>query len=592
MPEDLMRPRNAAPFPNDWTEDRGDRLFREGHVTEVPRPRLGIVLGLLLLCLIPRLWAGTLHDIICPDAVSYIRWSEALGNGDLVEAFGYTGLNIYPPLLLGLKHLPGDWLVTAKWWSVAMAALAILPIYGWLRRQFNETLALLGCGFYALHPAMIHDSPLIVRDPTFWLLFALGLYFAWRAVSELRYRWFVAFAVIFGLSIHLRTEGWLTAPVFLAWAAFRMRYAASKRALLALAALAALAVGPVCGICIRAVVLAQADGHVAGHLRHLDYVNGLTDATSGSQIAAIAEGTLEILVRYVKAFGYLQLALATAGLVHWRARIFGPSKGPLLLYCVLSLGAIWACFCLAGMDRRYVFPSVIASLPTIAAGMCLGAARCVEIANRSRKLPQTGFSAWLLGLMLGGCIFLSVTIITKPRPLQYDQAEIGRWIRANVGPNQTVAVNLEWTRLVEYYGECHVSCRTLPTGPGDPNRVWFAQTEMLPGVILIWLDWRNPAGRTPFEDGIRRAKELGYREVPAGELPRICRQIVVVVRRPNDTTGQGLLPSGGSFQNDHESHSLELHVVAKIPTDFTRAPLLEATEAVVERIRERRSHCV
>ena len=486
--------------------------------------------GLLLLCLIPRVWAGTLHDILCPDAVAYLRCADALEDGDLVGAFSYTGLNIYPPLLLAFKPLPGDWLVVAKWWSVAMATLAILPIYGWLRRQFNETLAIIGCGFYALHPAMIHDSPLIVRDPTFWFLFALGLYVSWRAVSELRYRWFGALAVDFGLMIHLRTEGWLLVPVLLVWVAFRLRRVRGRRSQIALVALLALAAGPVSGMLVQEAAFAQTEDQITGNSRHLGRVSELANGDGSMSVVAVVDGTFRILVRYVKAFGYLLLGLAAAGLMHWRLRLLGPSKGGLFLFCVLSFGAIWASFCLTEMDRRYVFPSVIASLPTIAAGLCLSAAWCSDFANQSRQPYRRDFSFWLLRLMAVSCVVLSVTIVVSPRPLLYDHVEIGRWIRANVGSGEQIAANLEWTRLVEYYGDCRVVSRTHSTGPRDPHYAWFAERETLPSVILIWLDWRNPVGRDPFEPGIRKAKELGYREIPAEELPEVCRDILVLVR--------------------------------------------------------------
>lgn len=528
--EDVMRSTSRGRFPDDWTEDHGDRLFGKGRETEVTSPNIGILLGLLLLCLIPRVWAGALHDILCPDAVSYLRWADALEAGDLGNAFRYTGVNIYQPILLALKILPGDWLAAAKWWSVAMATLAVLPIYGWLRRQFNETLAILGCGFYALHPAMIHDSPLIVRDPTFWLLFALGLYVGWRAVSELRYRWFVAFALVFGLMIHLRTEGWLLAPVLFVWVTFRLRHAPGRRVQIALTALLAVTAGPVGGMLPHEAVRAQHEEQIGGDARHMDRVGKLVDSARTVSISAIADGTLKIVVRYAKAFGYLPLVLAFAGLAHWRLRLLGPSKGPLLLFCLLSFGAVWATFCLIGMDRRYAFPSIIASLPTIAAGLCQIAKWCTDAANRSRRLHRRDFSFWLLCLMTASGVVLSAAIIANPRPLLYDQAEIGRWIRANVGPGERIAVNLRWTRLVEYYGDCRVVSRTPAGGSRDPDFVWFAKREPLPSVILIWLDWRNPAGRAPFERHILAANELGYREVPANELPDACRQILVLVR--------------------------------------------------------------
>ena len=521
-------------FPNDWTEDHGDRLFREGRASKTSPASGWVVLGLLALCLIPRLWAGMLHDVLCPDAVLYIKWTEALEKGDVARAFHYTGLNIYQPLLLALKSLPGDWLALAKWWSVTMAALAVLPIYGWLRRQFNESLALLGCGFYALHPAMIHDSPLIIRDPTFWFLFSLALYVTWRAVSELRYRWFVSLAIVFGLMIHLRTEGWLLVPILLVWVTFRLRHAKGKRIRIASATSLALAAGPIIGFLIQQYVFTQPGDQIVGDSRHLDRVGELTGGTGVTPISAVLDGTIRIVVRSVKAFGYLPLSFALAGLMHWRSRLLGPSKAALLLFCVLSFGAIWASFCLTEMDRRYTYPTVIASLPTIAAGLCLVATWCSQVANRSRRLHRRDFSFWLLNLAAASCLILSITILVSPRPLLRDQADIGQWLRARFGARQSIAANLTHTRLLAFYSGSYPLFRAPPSGPCETHPLWFTDQETLPVAILIWLDWPNPAGVEPFEPGILAAKELGYKEISADELPETCRKILVLVREELD----------------------------------------------------------
>lgn len=63
-----------------------------------------------------------------------------------------------------------------------------------------------------------------------------------RAVSELRYRRFWVFAIVFGLMIRLGAEGWL-----LARAAFRLRHCWQKLAGIALAALLSLTAGSVSG---------------------------------------------------------------------------------------------------------------------------------------------------------------------------------------------------------------------------------------------------------------------------------------------------------------------------------------------------------
>ncbi len=518
---------------------------------KVAAPKAGVVVGLLLLCLIPRIWAGTLHDVLCPDAVSYIRWTEALESGNARVAFQYTGVCLYQPLLLGLKSLPGDWLTLAKWWSVAMATLAILPIYGWIRRQFNETLAIIGGGFYALHPAVIHDSPLIVRDPTFWLLFALGLYTAWRSVSELRYRWFAAFAVVFGLAIHLRTEGWLLAPVLVVWITFRPQQTWGNRFVTALAASLAVAVGPVGGWVVHEMMFAPVEKRVqtsmhketakeeaektvksgiVGDKRHLARIEALgEDAVS---TAMIMDGTVKSVVRYGKGFGILQLVLAMAGMAHWRLRSFGPSKGALLLLVILSAGAIWACFCLIGLDRRYVVPSVIVSLPAIAAGLCLTASL---VARRSTGTHRQEYPFWLYRLLAASGIFLAAVVLASPRPLLRDQAEIGRWIRANLGPGVRIAMNLKWPSLVEYYSEGTILFLVPPSGPRNPEKDWLALCKSKPSVLLIWLEWPNLEGREPFELGISMVKGAGYREVPADELPEECRRILVLVREDRES---------------------------------------------------------
>ncbi|MHB8902648.1 MAG: glycosyltransferase family 39 protein, partial [Thermoguttaceae bacterium] len=529
-------------FPDDWSEDRGDRLFAEGQPSNVGPPKAVVVVGLLMLCLIPRLWAGTLHDIICPDAVSYIEWTDKLEKGDWAGAFQYTGVCIYQPLLLGLKQLPGDWLITAKWWSVAMATLAILPIYGWIRRQFNETLAILGSGFYALHPSMVHDSPLMVRDPTFWLLFGLGLYCGWRAVSELKFRWFAAFALTFALAIHLRTEGWLLAPVLVVWLVFRLRRVSKRRTGIVLAATLACSIGPVAGMVTQRVLYAQGELRVTGNLRHLKRIESLVSSVCARQVvnagpvttasptkpaiagpaapvSTLAHGTTGMVVRYGKSFGYLQLGFVAIGLVHWRRRLSEPSKGALLVFCLLSVGAVWACFCHGEMDRRYAFPCIMVSLPTISAGLCVSGVLFDRYTNRSKENCDGDSNVWFFRMVVGSAIFLSLAIVTSPRPLLYDQSEMGNWIRSNLKPGQRLAVNIEETRLLEYYAGATICLRLPREGFTYPEHEQSSLRDSHPSSILIWIDWRNPAGRRPFERMIVRTKELGYREVPTEELP-------------------------------------------------------------------------
>ena len=56
------------------------------------------LLGLLLLCLLPRLLMLPRVASICPDGVLYIRLATALEQGHFHEGFQRMDLNLYPVL--------------------------------------------------------------------------------------------------------------------------------------------------------------------------------------------------------------------------------------------------------------------------------------------------------------------------------------------------------------------------------------------------------------------------------------------------------------------------------------------------------------
>ena len=53
-------------------------------------------------------------------------------------------------------------------------------------------MALAACLCYAFQGKLVANSPLIIRDPTFWFLMALTFYAMWRAVVGIRLGWFLA----------------------------------------------------------------------------------------------------------------------------------------------------------------------------------------------------------------------------------------------------------------------------------------------------------------------------------------------------------------------------------------------------------------
>ncbi len=87
-----------------------------------------------------------------------------------------------------MLHRAGlPWETAAKWYGVVLASLAVLPLFGWVRRQFDDVVAVVACLLYAVHPKLIEWSPEAVREPSFWFFFLLALY-GLCAATDLEWR--------------------------------------------------------------------------------------------------------------------------------------------------------------------------------------------------------------------------------------------------------------------------------------------------------------------------------------------------------------------------------------------------------------------
>ena len=126
-------------------------------------------------------------------------------------------------MLVVLHRLGLDWEVAGSLWGVLMGAAVVLPLFGWLRRQFDRRVALAGCFLYAVHGELIRWSPEVLRDPTFWFLFTLGLYLLWRAVTEVRLGLFLSAAAVIVLASATRFEGLLLLVPLAGWSVARWR---------------------------------------------------------------------------------------------------------------------------------------------------------------------------------------------------------------------------------------------------------------------------------------------------------------------------------------------------------------------------------
>ena len=60
-------------------------------------------------------------------------------------------------------------------------SLTILPLFGLVRRLYDDRVAAATCFLFAIRPELIESSIEPIRGPTFWFFFVVSLYFIWRA---------------------------------------------------------------------------------------------------------------------------------------------------------------------------------------------------------------------------------------------------------------------------------------------------------------------------------------------------------------------------------------------------------------------------
>lgn len=258
---------SAAPSATSFPPPAADYSVRPpGPLTRGDRAWL---FGLLLLALVPRAVVAARLGPVCDDGYFYLAVADAYERGDFSAALHYLNINVYPVVLALLHSLGFDPVISAKWWGVAAGSLAVLPLFGWLRRMLDRRVAAAACGVYALHTEFIELSPEPIRDPTFWLFCAAGFYFAWRAATERKLWLFASAGLAVALAAHTRTEGWLLALPAVAWPIARWHDAAGRRLAVVGGMAACFAITPLLVVAFNLTALAGHDRWEWGRLEHV-----------------------------------------------------------------------------------------------------------------------------------------------------------------------------------------------------------------------------------------------------------------------------------------------------------------------------------
>jgi hypothetical protein len=172
------------------------------------RRNVFILLGAIIaIALAARMVMACLLSDPCNDAYFYFCIADLLTMQKHEQAFTHLNLNTYPAILAALHSCGLDWVTAGKLWGVTASTLTVLPLFGWARRLWGDRIALVAALLYAVHPEMIELGVEPIREPTFWLFFALGLYAIDRAFGELKWRFFCLAGIATTLAFYTRTEG-------------------------------------------------------------------------------------------------------------------------------------------------------------------------------------------------------------------------------------------------------------------------------------------------------------------------------------------------------------------------------------------------
>ncbi|MEN6449653.1 MAG: glycosyltransferase family 39 protein [Thermoguttaceae bacterium] len=550
----LFQQAPASDFPNGLRDTEAKAVM----------PRWGLVAVLLLVCFIPRAWIACHWDLVWTDSVTFLHAAEAIERGDLRAAFEETGLNVYPVILYGLRRLGLDWTVAGTWWSVLMATLAVLPLFGWVRRQFDDQVAVAACLAYAFHGKLMAVSVLMIRDPTFWLLFNLTLYLLWRAVTEVRWRLFFAAGLSLAIAVHTRSEGWLLAIPLVLWPAFRLPAIRGRRWKLTGGATLCLMMIPLCMAAVNCTWLAHAQRWSLVRPAHVEILRGWlgidaakTDPTGGGSagrkavesgdddLAAMAietdpmgysPGSLSKTAAlrkfgetFVKAYTYLLGLLALIGVCRWWRVYFRRDHQTLLLMSLILLGMIWVRNTQVRSDIRYYFPMVLVSFPWIGLGFLDVADWAAWLVSLGRG-PMNVLRPVMAGLLACAVIIFGMcdTNLASTHFMR-EHVALGDWIEEHYGPQRTIVANILETRLVQYHSH---GCIVGYLEPRACERTGLPPSvrAMRPDILLVWTDPDSRDRWMRFARSVAAERDLGYEIIHDRRLPTEPDQIVVLAR--------------------------------------------------------------
>jgi hypothetical protein len=506
-----------------------------------------VLLALLVaVCFIPRAWVCLKLGGIYADGSLYIQSAKSLEQGDLLAGLKAMRLNIYPVVLMLLHQLGIDWETAGNWWGVCISSLVVLPMFGWVRRIFDDRVALVACMLYAFHPKLIQWSPEVVRDPMFWFLFMLAIYLLWRAATEVRLVYFLAAGVAIFLAALTRFEGLLLFIPLILWCFWRWSALKTNRGRLILGVVLCLFAMPILVVLANVIFLHDHPNWELFRLSPLELVQGwLAWMLHSSGNAAEAGGTsmnqmLRVFIpTMTRGLSPVHALLMFGGMWGWRRIWIRRDHQVLFFTGLVSLAGIWIhAWHAHTTSTRYIFPAVLMGAPFTA----LGFFGLVERSQRiiSGRLGWTQIRAATTWVLLGTASVLGLYMgISHDYSYRTSELSLGRWIQHRYGASPVIVGPECYIKEVNFYAEgvCHEFPEKF-----SPDFLAELVRRNKPDVVLLTFSRKG----YQLHDSLARCfADLGLMQVDESDLPPESRAMLVFARSSLETMSDRISSTAG-----------------------------------------------
>jgi hypothetical protein len=502
--------------------------------------RISILLCLLLACAVPRAMIAAQIHCICPDGVLYVRLAEALNESRFQQAFEVMELNIYPAILMVLNRLGLSWETAGMLWGLTISCLVVLPLYGWLRRQFDDTVALAACALYVVQPIFIQWSPELIRDPTFWFFFTLTLYLLWRTITEVSVGFSIAAGVSLTLAVLTRFEGlFLLIPLVL-WTFWRCLALDSNRlkAKITVCGIISVFAFPAIILLINFTLLRNHSQWVSSRLAPLTLIqywwNGMLNAAPADAAAGVPSQSGVLFTRMVaiyipvlvKGLSPIFALLMLCGLWRWRRVWARRDNQPLFYTALATMIAAWIhAWCAHESCDRYFLPIVLMASPFAALGLLAISGRLLGLIERLNNKHVFQSMAVFAPLSVAAVVGWSV-IFSEHYERRDAEVELAGRIHKQFENTPLIFGSEGVTPVVAYYAKANW---TTLTKKMDNKAVLDNITLLQPDVILISATRRKKLADT--RQLIDQIQTLDYKEIERSNLPHGMDDVLVVLNR-------------------------------------------------------------